>query len=94
MNKQSIARSILAAELLLLVPLTAMLFTDEVRWGPEDYIIAGFLLAGAGFAWQMIVSGVKNNSRQVILGMVLVVLVLLTWAELAVGIFGSPIAGS
>ena len=28
----------------LLVPLTAMQFTDEVQWGPEDFALAGGLL--------------------------------------------------
>ena len=44
---------------LLLVPLVAMQFTREVRWGLADFIVAGALLFGAGlfsFVSQSVVS--------------------------------------
>ncbi len=87
-------RRILAAELLLLVPLIAMVFTDEVNWGAEDFLVISVLLVGVGIAYHMTAIGIKNNSRQVVIGLVLAAAILLIWAELAVGIFGSPIAGS
>lgn len=94
MKKQHIIRSILAAELVLLVPLVSMLFTDEVDWKIPDYIIVGILLAGVGFAYHLITTGVRSNSRLVVVGIVLAALMILTWIELAVGLFGSPFAGS
>jgi len=94
MKKQHIIRSILAAELVLLVPLVSMLFTDEVDWKIPDFIIVGILLAGVGFAYQLITTGVRSNSRLVVVGIVLAALMILTWIELAVGLFGSPFAGS
>ena len=94
MKKQSVIRSVLAAELILLVPLIAMLFTDEVDWNGRDFIIISVLLAGVGLAYQLIVNGVKSNSRQTAIGIVLAAAMLLIWAELAVGVFGSPFAGS
>ena len=94
MKKQNIIRSILVAELVLLVPLLAMLFSDEVDWGPADFIIVGILLAGVGIAYQLIVNGVKNNSRQAAVGIVLAAAMILIWIELAVGLFGSLFAGS
>ena len=94
MKKQNIIRSVLAAELVLLVPLLAMLFSDEVDWGPADFTIVGILLAGVGIAYQLVVNGVKNNSRQAAVGIVLSAAMILIWIELAVGLFGSPFAGS
>ena len=94
MKKQSVMRSILAAELVLLVPLIATMFTDEADWNIADFIIVGVLLAGIGFAAQLVISGLKNNNQQVVIGIVLAGAMLLIWAELAVGIFGSPFAGS
>ena len=94
MKKQNIIRSILAAELVLLVPLVAMFFTEEVDWKVPDFIVAGFLLAGVGFAYQLIVTGIKSNSKQAAIGIVLAAAMFLIWAELAVGVFGSPLAGS
>lgn len=94
MKKQNIIRSILAAELVLLVPLVAMLFTDEVDWGVADFIVVGILLAGVGVAYQLIVTGIKNSSYQAAIGIVLAAAMVLIWLELAVGVFGSPFAGS
>lgn len=94
MKPKNIVRSVLAAELVLVIPLVAMQFTDEVDWDPSDFVIVGVLLAGLGIACQLIVSGVKNNSRQAVTGIVLAAAMLLIWAELAVGLFGSPFAGS
>jgi mannose/fructose/N-acetylgalactosamine-specific phosphotransferase system component IIC len=94
MKKQSIIRSILAAELVLLVPLIAMQFSDEWDWKLSDFIIIGMLLAGVGFAYQLIVNGLKSNFRHVVMGFILAAVMILLWVELAVGIFGSPIAGS
>jgi hypothetical protein len=94
MKSKNTVKYIVAAELVLLVPFVAMFFTDEVKWGLADFIIVGVLLAGIGIAAQLIINGVKTNSRQVAIGVVLAALMLLMWVELAVGLFGSPFAGS
>lgn len=95
MKKQDIIRSVLAAELVLLVPLFAMIFSvDGWDWKPFDFIIIAILLAGVGVGAQLIINGVKKNSHQVAIGIVLATIMILTWMELAVGIFGTPFAGS
>ena len=94
MQRKKVIRSILAAQLVLLVPLTAMQFSDEWDWHLTDFVIVGILLAGVGVGFQMILSGVKNNPRQAVIGVLLAVAMILTWMELAVGIFGTPFAGS
>lgn len=94
MKVNKIIRSVLVAELILLAPLIAMFFTEEVDWDVADFIVASILLAGIGLAYQLIVTGLKNNSRRAIIGAVLAAAMLLIWVELAVGLFGSPFAGS
>ena len=80
--------------LLLLIPLIAMQFTAEVNWNTADFFVAGVLLLGTGLLGDLIWRKVKNNKRKVLLTLGLIVFLLLLWAELGVGIFGSPLAGS
>jgi hypothetical protein len=94
MEKKNIIRSVLIAELLLLVPLVAMQFSDEWDWGVADFIIVGILLAGVGVGVRMIITGIRTNPRRAVKGIVLAAAMVLIWAELAVGIFGTPFAGS
>lgn len=90
----NVVRSILVAELVLLVPLVAMLFTNDVDWDGRDFAIVSVLLAGVGVAYQLVVTGIKNHSRRAAIGLVLAAAMVAIWIELAVGIFGSPFAGS
>lgn len=79
---------------LLLVPLIAMQFTTTVNWKIFDFIIMGGLLLGTGLVCELVLRKVKSAKGRIILcGMVILVFVLI-WAELAVGLFGTAIAGS
>jgi peptidoglycan/LPS O-acetylase OafA/YrhL len=80
--------------ILLLIPLIAMQYTQEVNWGVNDFIIASFLLFGFAFTIEVIFRKVKSIKNRVILGLCLLLILVLIWAELAVGIFGSPLAGN
>ncbi len=85
---------LLSAGLLLLVPLIAMQFSNEVDWKLSDFVIMGSLLLGTGLICEFILRNVKKfKYRIAICGAVLLVF-LLIWAELAVGIFGTAFAGS
>ena len=79
---------------LLLVPLIAMQFTEEVRWDASDFVVATVLLSAAGIALEWVRSRVVHRTRRVAIVIAIVVVLLLLWAELAVGIFGTPFAGS
>lgn len=95
MKPQNIIRTVLAAELVLFIPLVAMAFSmDGWDWKPFDFVIAGVLLAGVGVGAHLVINGLKTNSRQVAIGVALAAIMVLTWIELAVGIFGTPFAGS
>ena len=85
---------VLAVALLLLIPLIAMQFTSEVDWSAFDFLVAGVLLLGTGLLCELAMRKIWNKNYQIgVLAVILLALVLI-WAELAVGIFGSPLAGS
>jgi len=73
--------------LLLALPLVAMRFTGEVRWGAEDFLAAAMLLAGLGAVVEVTMRRVTARKGQAMLIGVAVLSALLLWAEAAVGIF-------
>ena len=82
------------ALLILLLPLIAMQFTNEVNWSLFDFIIAGVLLFGMGILLDLILSKVNKIGYRIALVIALFILLILIWAELAVGIFGTPFSGN
>lgn len=79
---------------LLLLPLIAMQFTTEVNWTFSDFLIGGILLFGTAGALDLVMRTVKSRRNRIILCVSVLLLLFLVWAELAVGIFGTPFAGS
>jgi ABC-type cobalt transport system substrate-binding protein len=85
---------LLAVAVLLLIPLIAMQFSEGVNWSGFDFMIAGVLLLGTGLLCELVLRKVKKTeSRLILVGVILLVL-FLVWAEIAVGVFGTPFAGS
>jgi nitrate reductase NapE component len=78
----------------LLVPLIAMQFSNEVNWTVFDFIVAGILLVGTGLTCELIMRKSKKRLVKYSLCFLFLVSFVLIWAELAVGVFGSPIAGN
>ena len=85
---------VLTVALLLLIPFMAMQFTDEVNWTLSDFIVMGVLLLGTGLLCELVLRKVKKTEHRIILCAVILAALFLIWAELAVGIFGTPFAGS
>ncbi len=85
---------LLTVAILLLIPFTAMQFTNEVNWSLSDFIIAGGLLLGTGLMIELVIRNVKNVKYRLAICAVILLALLLIWIELAVGIFGTPFAGS
>jgi len=79
---------------LLLTPLIAMQFTKEVNWDSADFLIMGVLLLTTGLVCEFILRKFKTFKSRILICGVVLFLFFLIWAELAVGIFGSPFAGS
>ena len=85
---------LITVALILLVPLIAMQFTNEVKWGPADFVVMGVLLLGTGLTCELVLRKVKKIQHRVLLIAAILIVLFLVWAELAVGIFGTPFAGS
>ena len=79
--------------LLLLIPLIVMQFTEEVQWAAMDFLVAGILLLGAGLIFDLILRKITNHRSRVTLILLLILVFILIWLELAVGILGTPISG-
>lgn len=85
---------LIAVVLLLLIPFIAMQFTDQVSWSPFDFVLAGVLLLGTGLMCELVMRKVNKIQYRVVICLALMAALFLIWAELAVGIFGTPFAGS
>lgn len=79
---------------LLLIPLIANNLTSEVNWDLPDFLIAAVLLMGTGLTIEFILRKIKIKKNRFILVLGLLLTLILVWMELAVGIFGTPLAGS
>jgi hypothetical protein len=93
MSIKRIIRLIAFVVILLTIPLVAMQLTDEINWSLGDFAMAGALLFGLGLALELVKKKVSNKVHRVIAVLILVMLSFLIWAELGVGIFGTPFAG-
>jgi uncharacterized membrane protein len=83
-----------SVSVILLIPFIAMQFTDEVNWSFRDFAIMGVLLYGTGLICELVLRTVKSVPGRILICAGVVIAFLLIWAELAVGIFGTPFAGS
>jgi len=80
--------------IILSFPLIAMQLTNEVNWTISDFLVMGILLFSTVFTIDFVLKKVKTLKSRLIVIFAIVILLVLVWAELAVGIVGSPLAGS
>lgn len=78
-----------AAAALLLLPLIAMQFTDDVQWTFADFVFAFVLIAGVGAGCELAVRASPNRSYTLGFGVTLAGTFLMIWINAAVGIIGS-----
>ena len=78
----------------LLIPMIAMQFTQEVSWKTGDFIIAGVLLTCVALIYELVIRRFSSKTKRIALSSTLLLVLALIWAELAVGIFGTSFAGS
>ena len=74
------------AAALLALPAIAMQFTSEMNWGPGDFLAAALLLGATGAVLE-IAAGLPRRQWRTIGMLGGLAMLLLVWAELAVGIF-------
>ena len=79
--------------LFLSIPLITMQLTDEVNWSFFDFIIMGVILSITGLSISIIIKKIKYYKYRNIFILVTVFIFLIIWAELGVGLFGTPFAG-
>lgn len=92
-NKR-LAGILITAVVLLFIPLIGMQFTHEVNWTLSDFVVAGILLFGTGLLCELVLRKVKTTKYRIAVVAVILIVLALIWAELAVGLFGTPFAGS
>ena len=79
---------------ILMIPFIGMQFSNEVNWTSSDFVIMGILLFIIGLAINFVISKLKTRKSKIIACVIILGIFLLIWAELAVGVFGTPFAGS
>jgi hypothetical protein len=65
-----------------------------MNWSVADFVVAGAILLTAGASFWLIVKKTRSTKSRIVLVSILVLVMGLVWAELAVGLFNSPFAGS
>ena len=85
---------LLSIPLILLIPFVAMQFTTEVIWSVGDFLAMGVLWFGVAVACEFILRKVKKTNYRLIAIVAVLIGFFLVFAELAVGLFGTPFAGS
>lgn len=89
MQNKNIIYLAIGTAFILLLPLLAMLFTDQVVWDLFDFIVAGALIFGTGLAYELVAKKGGTMAYRVAVGIALAAAFLLVWMNLAVGIIGS-----
>ncbi len=79
---------------LLSILFIAMQITDQVDWDAFDFLVMAILLLTTGLVIEVVLRVVKRPKYRLILCGAVLFVFFLIWAELAVGVFGTPFAGS
>jgi hypothetical protein len=77
------------AAFLLLLPLIAMQFTNEVNWDDTDFVVFGAMLFGACGVYELAARMTPNSAYRAAVGVAVMAAFILIWMNLAVGIIGS-----
>lgn len=89
MKKKNIIIIAVVTACILMIPLVAMQFTEEVNWSLSDFIIMGTLIFGTGVVYDWISSRGNNKLYRIAVSIAVFTVFLLTWVNMAVGIIGS-----
>ena len=79
---------------LLLIPFVGMHLSSEINWSNADFVIAAIVLYGSGIAYEVIRTVRITPRQRLFTGIALALVLCMCWVELAVGVFGTPFAGS
>ena len=85
-------RKIFFPLLVLLVPLVGVIFY-ELDWSRLDFLVMASLILLLSILINLILYYTDSIKLKLLLVFIVAILFLLIWAELAVGVFGTPLAG-
>jgi hypothetical protein len=88
MQNKSILRIALGTAIILMVPLVAMQFTEEVNWDLFDFVFMGTLLFGTGLTYDLVARKGGTIAYRAAVGIACTAGLLLVWVNAAVGIIG------
>ncbi len=74
---------------ILMIPLVAMRFTNEVNWDLFDFVVMGSLLLGVGLAYELAARRSEKTVYRIACSVGLATAFLLFWVNGAVGIIGN-----
>lgn len=80
--------ALLVPALLLLVPLIAMRFTDEVKWTGSDFVVAYVVLSSAGLAFRFLFRRATDWTMRTAATAAVGSTLMMTWVNMAVGLVG------
>jgi hypothetical protein len=89
MMYKTVVRIALVMAVILLLPLLAMQFTDEVVWDLADFVVAGVLLLGAGLTYELVARKGGTLAYRAAIGVAVATALILVWMNLAVGLIGN-----
>jgi phosphatidylserine synthase len=84
--QRRIIRILIGVVVVLLIPALAMHLTDEVRWAPFDFLAAALLLTSAGLIFAHLSNQTDDVRHKTAIGVAVATVLVLVWAQLAVGI--------
>ena len=85
---------LISSTVILTIPILGKLYTDDFQWALPDFIIGAILLYGTSFMIDVIMRKVQKKSHRIALSGLILLVLLCIWAELAVGLIGTPFAGN
>ena len=86
-TRKQLAYLVLDTFAILTLPLIAMGLNDTANWSVEDFFAAALLLFGSGLVYILISQRLRSRTSRLIVGITILIILAVIWAELAVGIF-------
>lgn len=91
-NRTWVYLSVMAG--VLIIPMIGNRVSENVNWSLGDFLVLGVLMTITSLGIEIAIRKLANQKARNIAIALIVFTLLLIWAELAVGIFGTPFAGS
>ena len=86
-------KKIIYTLVLLTIPFLSNIYINDFNWDMVDFIIVGVLIFSC-LSFTSFIRKKISGIKEILAVIIIVIVFILLWAELAVGIFGSPFAGN